>query len=44
MRTASRIVDVWSDNLEEEIEQIRRVVEKYPYVAMVCILQALSLS
>lgn len=28
------ITDVWSDNLEEEMQKIIQVVEKYPYVAM----------
>lgn len=29
------IVEVWSDNLEEEMGNIRNLVEKYPYIAMV---------
>lgn len=29
------IVDVWADNLDEVMNQIRAVVEDYPYVAMV---------
>lgn len=30
------IKDVWANNLEEEMEKIRNIVDKYPYVAMVC--------
>lgn len=30
-----KIADVWSDNLEEEMEKIRQLVDKYPYIAMV---------
>lgn len=29
------IRDVWAENLDEEMEKIRHLVEKYPYVAMV---------
>jgi hypothetical protein len=33
--TNIKIIDVWADNLEDEMEYIRQVVEKYPYIAMV---------
>ncbi len=29
-----RVREVWADNLEQEFELIRNVVEDYPYVAM----------
>jgi len=28
------IIDVWADNLEEEMEKIRHLVDQYPYIAM----------
>lgn len=30
-------MEIWGHNLEEGFEKIRRVVFKFPYVAMVCI-------
>ena len=30
------IREVWAHNLDEEMAVIREVVDKYPYVAMVC--------
>ena len=29
------IQDVWGQNLMEEFKKIRRIVPKYPYIAMV---------
>ena len=29
-----RVREVWADNLEQEFELIRNVVEEFPYVAM----------
>jgi hypothetical protein len=34
---AWEIRDVWDDNLEEEMENIRETVANYPYVAMVSV-------
>lgn len=30
-----KIIDVWEHNLEEEMEYIRHLIDKYPYIAMV---------
>ena len=29
------IQDVWNSNMEEEFAKIRKIVHKYPYIAMV---------
>ena len=29
-----RVRDVWSSNLDDELELIREIVDKYPFVAM----------
>jgi hypothetical protein len=31
------IIEVWSNNLEEEFKKIRKIIQKYPFVAMVFI-------
>lgn len=31
----ARIRNVWKHNLKEEMENLRRLVDKYPYIAMV---------
>lgn len=28
------IIEVWNSNLEEEFKKIRRIVQKYPFIAM----------
>lgn len=33
----NQIRDVWADNLEVEMANLRNAVERYPYVAMVSI-------
>jgi len=30
-----QIKDVWAENLVEEMTHLRKLVEKYPYIAMV---------
>ena len=35
MVNKGRIRDVWKSNLQEEMETLRRLVDKYPYISMV---------
>jgi len=37
--SATRIREVWKHNLEQEMSMIRNLVDKYPYVSMVCTFQ-----
>ncbi len=32
------IIEVWNNNLEEEFKKIRKIIQKYPFVAMVIFL------
>lgn len=34
----SRIREVWAPTLEAEMRNIRDLIEKYPYIAMVCVI------
>ena len=33
---SARIRDVWATNLEQEMSVLRQLIQKYPYVSMVC--------
>lgn len=35
-QSKSRIRDVWRGNLGQEMEILREMVERYPYISMVC--------
>lgn len=37
-QSKSRIRDVWQGNLAQEMQTIRELVDKYPYISMVCVL------
>jgi hypothetical protein len=39
----ARIRNVWKHNLKEEMENLRRLVDTYPYIAMVSSLRSLYL-
>jgi len=32
----TRIREVWRNNLAQEMQMLRSLVEKYPYISMVC--------
>lgn len=36
VQNKSRIRDVWQGNLAQEMQNLRDLVEKYPYISMVC--------
>jgi CCR4-NOT transcription complex subunit 7/8 len=36
-QSKGRIREVWKHNLEEEIAALRNLIDKYPFVAMVCV-------
>jgi CCR4-NOT transcription complex subunit 7/8 len=32
-----RIREVWANNLEEEMATLRALIERYPFISMVCV-------
>jgi len=35
LKNNGKIIDVWADNLQEELKRISTLVDKYNYIAMV---------
>lgn len=38
--TNTRVREVWQSNLQQEFSVLRQLVDKYPYISMVCCIQS----